>query len=144
MVRWIFLAFAISVSAALAHDFEKGDIHVGDAWVREPIGLAKTAAGYLSISSFSEQPDKLIGARSDAAVRVELHTHSEKNGVMRMRPLEALPINPMGGGELTPGGHHLMIMGLRQKLKAGEKVPVTLIFEKAGEMEIEMSVRKGP
>lgn len=144
MLRWIFLVLALSVSPCAAHDFEKGDIHVGDAWVREPIGLSKTAAGYLSITSFSEQPERLTGARSDAAARVELHTHTQKDGVMRMRPLEFLDINPMGGGELTPGGHHLMIMGLKQPLKTGDRIAVTLVFDKAGEMEIELTVKKGP
>jgi copper(I)-binding protein len=144
MVRWIFLALALFAVPSAAHDFEKNDIHVGDAWARTPIGIGKTTAGYLSISSFSDQPDRLVGARSTAAARVELHTHIKDGGVMRMRRLEGLDINPMGGGELALGGHHLMIMGLKQKIRSGDRLPVTLIFEKAGEMEIVLEVKKGP
>ena len=128
--------------AAVAHDFEKEGIHVADAWVRAPVGLGKTAAGYLSIISMDMEGDRLIGARSEAAERVELHTHRETDGVMRMRPLDGLDVRPMGGTELSPAAHHLMFMGLKRKLSPGDRIPVTLIFATVGEMKIRLTVRK--
>ncbi|WP_416896273.1 MAG: copper chaperone PCu(A)C [Minwuia sp.] len=137
----IVLAAVLLPLAAEAHDYEKGGIHVGDAWARAPIGLGTSTAGYLEIFEMDGKGDRLIGARSEMADRVELHTHTQVDGVMRMRPLEALEIKPMGGGDLQPGGHHLMIMGLKQTVKPGDRIPVTLIFEKAGEMPVRFTVR---
>ena len=136
------LAAALLISgAALAHDYEKGDMHVADAWAPAPIGAARVMAGYLEVLSMKETPDRLIGARSALAERVELHGSAEVDGVMRMRPVEGVDINPFGGADLEPGGLHLMIMGLKQKVAAGDRLPVTLIFEEAGEMEVKLTVK---
>lgn len=139
--RFLLVISLLLCGPALAHDYEKGDIHIADAWSPAPIGMAKAMAGYLEIFSMKETPDRLVGARSVQADRVELHGHSETDGVMRMRPVEAVEINPFGGASLEPGGLHLMIMGLKQKVAAGDHIPVTLIFEDAGEIEIKLTVR---
>lgn len=127
-----------------AHDYEKEGIHIADAWARAPIGAAKSMAGYLSIISMDLNGDRLIAASSDVAARVELHTHTMADGIMRMRQIEGLDINPMGGADLEPGGHHLMFMGLARRLKVGDKVRVTLTFENVGDMEIVLPVKKAP
>jgi hypothetical protein len=139
--RFLLFIVLLLCGPALAHDYEKGGIHIADPWTPAPIGMAKVMAGYFEIISMKETPDRLVGARSAQADRVELHGHSEVDGVMRMRPVEAVEINPFGGAELEPGGLHLMIMGLTQKVEAGDRIPVTLIFEHAGEIEVKLTVK---
>jgi len=73
---------------------------------------------------------------------VELHTHINDNGVMRMRPVKDMPIPAGGTTELKPGGLHLMLMMLKKQLKAGEKMPITLIFEDGSKKEIQAEVRR--
>ena len=137
----LFCLVVLAPAWASAHDVEKGGIHIADPWVKAPIGQGKVAAGYLEVIEMEGNSDRLIGARSDIAARTELHTHSMDNGVMRMRRLDGLDISPMGGVELQPGGHHIMLMGLKRKLVPGEKLVVTLIFEGVGEVAIPFVIR---
>lgn len=137
---------AISCMLALpgnAHDVEKGDLHIEDAYVRASIGRAPNSAAFMIIHNMGVADDRLTGARSNVSERVEIHTTKMSDGVMRMRQLKdgiALP-----GAEtvtLKPGGMHVMFLGLKQKLLAGEKLKLTLIFEKAGELEMSVPIRK--
>ncbi len=141
MRRLLILMCLILPSLAFAHDADKDGIHIADPWIKTPIGLGKVAAGYLSIIDFGGDGDTLIGVRSDIAHRTELHTHRHENGVMRMRPVDSIAINPMGAADLVPGGEHVMLMGLTRKLKAGDKITLTLVFQKVGEIEVPVTVR---
>ncbi|MCR9146926.1 MAG: copper chaperone PCu(A)C [Rhodobacteraceae bacterium] len=128
-------AIALSTTAALA-----ADITVKDAYARAASPAAKTGAAFLMIENAGPD-DRLVGAKSPAAARVELHTHIEEDGVMRMRHVEdgfALP----EGGMITMkrGGDHVMFMGLTGPFEQGARVPLTLVFETAGEMQIEVPV----
>ena len=114
-------------------------VHIDEAWARATAPGAKVGAGYMKISS--SVADRLIGATSPAAARVEMHVTQKKGDVMRMREVKAYDI-PVGGVfELSPGGAHLMLVDLKAPLKQGTKVPLTLRFEKAGEMKVELEVR---
>jgi copper(I)-binding protein len=119
-----------------------GDITVADAFARSASPVAKTGAAFMVIENASDQPDRLIEARSDAAARVELHTHlSDGNGVMRMVEVKDGFAIPAGGAHsLQRGGDHVMFMGLTAPFEDGETVSVTLVFEQAGEIDVEIPI----
>ena len=111
---------------------------VEEPFLRSSLPTSTSGAAFLVLRNMTGQDDHLIGARSDLSGRVELHTHSEDaNGVMRMGEIEGGV--PLVDGEthvFARGGDHLMFMGLDAPLEQGQLVPVTLIFETAGEVEI--------
>jgi copper(I)-binding protein len=114
-------------------------VKIEDPWTRATPPGAKVAAGYMRITSGAA--DRLIGASSPAAARVELHVTEKKGDVLRMRQVKAYDIPPRGGFELSPGGAHLMLVDIKAPFKEGTKVPLTLRFEKAGEVKVELQVR---
>lgn len=120
------------------------EISVSKPWARATTSAAKVSAGYAVIENAAAEPDRLIGARADFAERVEIHEMSvdAASGRMRMRPVAGGLEAPAGGMvELKPGGLHLMFMGLREPLTAGERRAGVLVFEKAGEVAVEFAVQ---
>ncbi|WP_291868165.1 copper chaperone PCu(A)C [Bradyrhizobium sp.] len=148
------LAYAISFVALLAapataQDIKAGDLVITKAWSRATPGGAKVAGGYLTIENKGAAADRLIGGSADVAGKFEVHEMAMNNGVMTMRHLEkGLVIEPGKTIRLAPGGYHLMLMDLKSPLKQGDKLPVTLEFEKAGEVKLAFDVQgvgaKGP
>jgi copper(I)-binding protein len=133
------MAFAAPVRA---DDVKAGDLVITQAWSRATPGGAKVAGGYLTIENKGTAPDKLIGVSAEIAGKVEVHEMATDNGVMKMRPLEkGLTIDPGKTVKLAPGGHHLMMQELKGPLKQGDKVPVTLEFEKAGKVAVSLDVQ---
>ncbi|MBV8927397.1 MAG: copper chaperone PCu(A)C, partial [Bradyrhizobium sp.] len=111
------------------------------AWTRATPGGAKTGGGFLTIENKGTSPDKLIGASAEGAGKVEVHEMAMSDGVMKMRPVEGgLAIDPGKTVKLGPGGFHLMMMDLKKPLKQGDKMPVTLEFEKAGKVAVTLDV----
>lgn len=148
MIR-TFLAAATAAVSLLAtplaaHD-DKAEhpeaIHIHDAYAR---GGAAGSGGavFMMIHNNSETDDRLIGAASPAAKKAELHTHVEEaGGLMRMIAIEGgIPLPAGEMHELARGGDHVMLMGLTAKLADGDTIPLTLIFEKAGEVTLEVPV----
>jgi periplasmic copper chaperone A len=144
-----FAALAAVVAAALnafvveaaAADFTVGAIEIGNPWTRATPKGADVAGGYMKITNKGSAPDSLIGGSSAAADRFEVHEMSMVDGVMKMRPLaKGLEVKPGETVELKPGSFHIMLMGLKQPLEKGRKVKGTLIFEKAGKVDIEYTV----
>ena len=113
---------------------------VEDPWTRATPPGAKVGAGYMKITG-SGAADRLVAASSPAAAKVELHVTEKKGDVMRMREVKAYDIPAKGSFELAPGGAHLMLVDLKAPFKEGAKVPLTLRFEKAGEVKVELQVR---
>lgn len=137
-------ALVISLFAvpAFAEDIKAGDLVISQAWSRATPGGAKIAGGYLTIENKGTAPDRLIGGSGDIAGKVEVHEMAMNNGVMTMRALDkGLPIEPGKTVKLAPGGYHLMMFDLKGPLKQGEKVPVTLEFEKAGKVNLSLDVQ---
>jgi hypothetical protein len=130
--------FALS-GAAMAHD---GPIHVEHAFARASASpVAKTGAAYVTITNKGDTADRLIGVEGDAAKMLQIHTTEMTNGVMSMKEVEGGLEVPAGGMiKLEPGGNHVMMMGLKAPLVEGETLPLTLVFEKAGKVEIEVPV----
>lgn len=132
--------FALVLSLAATPMFA-GDITVEDAYARASRPGAPTGAMFMTIRNSGEMADRLLGAESPVAQMVELHTHIDDNGVMRMRPVEQGIEIPAGGDHmLMRGGDHVMLMGLTQSLEDGASVPLTLIFENAGEITLAVTV----
>ena len=125
-----------------AGDATAGDLVITQAWSRATPGGAKIAGGYLTVENKGSAPDRLVGGVGDNIGKVEIHEMAMNNGVMKMRPLDnGLAIEPGKTVKLAPGGYHLMLMDLKQPFKAGEKVPVTLEFEKAGKVAVSLDVQ---
>jgi copper(I)-binding protein len=117
-------------------------IVVEDAYARASTPTAKSGAAFMVLMNTSDQDDRLIGAKSDVAARVELHTHREiADGVMKMMEVEEGFVIPAGGSHmLARGGDHVMFMGLNEPFADGDTVAVTLVFEHAGEVAVEIPV----
>jgi hypothetical protein len=127
---------------ARAEDVKAGDLVISQPWARATPGGAKIGGGYIAIENKGASPDRLIGGSADIADKVQLHEMTTVNGVMKMRPLEeGVTIEPGKTIKLAPGGIHLMLVDLKGALKQGDKVPVTLQFEKAGKANVMLDVQ---
>ena len=131
------LAATVSATAALAQS-----ITIEDPYARASSPSAKSGAAFMTIVNASATDDRLIAASSPAAARVEIHTHIEDtNGVMRMVEVkDGIPVPAGGKAMLMRGGDHVMFMGLTGPFLDGETVDVTLTFEQAGEVSVEIPV----
>jgi copper(I)-binding protein len=141
LARAVVLAIVL-VAPAAAEDVRVGDLVITGAWSRATPGGAKVAGGYLTIENKGAAPDRLLGGSADVAGKIEVHEMTMNNGVMTMRPLEGgLTIEPGKTVKLAPGGYHLMMFDLHGPLKQGDKLPVTLDFEKAGKVKVSLDVQ---
>lgn len=128
----------------MAHDYAVGHIRVAHPWALALPDVARNGAAYMEISNHGESVDRLTGASSPIAKRVSLHGHSMKDGVARMRPIETVVVEPGTSSVLAPGGLHIMLMELNEPLTPDKHFPLTLTFEKAGKIEVEIVVIKNP
>jgi len=125
-----------------AEEVKAGDLVITQAWSRATPGGAKIGGGYLTIENKGSAPDRLMGGSADVADDVQVHEMAMNNGVMTMRALDkGLAIEPGKAVKLAPGGYHLMLMDLKSPLKQGDKLPVTLEFEKAGKVKLTFDVQ---
>ncbi|TXJ10553.1 MAG: DUF1775 domain-containing protein [Afipia sp.] len=121
--------------------YKIGDLVVVSPWTRATPGGARIAGGYLKVTNNGTSADRLTGATTASADRVEIHEMSMTDGVMKMRPLaDGLTIKPGETVELKPGGFHMMFMDIKQPLKQGETLKATLTFEKAGKLDVRFNV----
>jgi copper(I)-binding protein len=136
--------FALPALACAAHDH----LVVRDVHARAVPPTAMASAAYMTIENPGPADDRLVAARSDVAARVELHTHVLEDGIAKMRALAEGVATPAGASvAFAPGGLHVMLMGLSQPLTPGARFPLTLVFERAGELTVEVEVRdlsRGP
>lgn len=129
-------------ATASGHEYGIGDLKVGHPYAIETPAGARTGAGYLSVTNEGEAPDYLIDVRSDYP-RTMLHRTTMRDGVARMEHVSALEIPPGGTVTLEPGGMHVMFMGIEgDPFDLDDKVPATLVFESAGEIEVLFAVQK--
>ena len=132
------IAIAIAVPAA-AHDFKVGSLTLQHPWSRATAG--KVGGGFVEIVNAGKTPDTLVSASSPAADKVEIHTMTMDNGIMRMRPLPNGITVPAGTtASLKPGANHIMLIGLKVPLVQGSQVPLTLNFAKAGPVKVQLKV----
>ncbi|MGY4289427.1 copper(I)-binding protein [Bradyrhizobium sp. LM2.7] len=135
-------ALALFVVPIRASDVKAGDLVISQAWSRATPSGAKVAGGYLTIENKGAAPDKLLSVSAEIAGKADLHEMTTENGVMKMRLLDkGLAIEPGKAVKFAPGGYHLMLQELKAPLKQGDKVPVTLEFEKAGKVAVTLDVQ---
>jgi copper(I)-binding protein len=126
---------------AAAHGYGVGDLQVRHPWTRATPAGATVAAGYLEIRNSGQQADRVVGASTPAAERVEFHVQVQEGDVLKMREVKDFGVPARQRLTLRPGGSHLMLVGLKQPLVKGARVPLTLRFERAGELQIELEVQ---
>lgn len=133
-------ATSVLFQSAAAHDYEHGDLTVMHPVARPSMGAAANSAVYLTIENTGAD-DRLVGVSSDVAERVELHTTVMEDGVLKMQELEegvAVPAGEMA--KLETGGNHVMLMGLSEPLQVDDSFMLTLEFENAGAIDVEVVV----
>ena len=135
-------AFLLIAPAAAQHDpIRLGDIEISAPFTRASLPNAPAGGGFMTITNTGAEDDRLLSAASDAAAKVELHEMAMEGDVMKMRPMADGIVIPAGETvTLEPGGLHVMFMGLSAPFIEGETVTVTLTFEKAGAVEVELPV----
>ena len=142
-LRVVLVAAAILWTAgAAAAEFRIGGITVENPWARATTSMAKTGAAFMTIRNGGTEPDRLVAVTSGVAKRAGLHQTLMEGGVMKMRPAGAVEVPAGGVARLEPGGYHVMFTGLAAPLRKGASFPLTLRFEKAGEIEVEVVVMK--
>ena len=140
LVRTLAILAAV-VPAAHAGDYHVGTLDIAGPYSRATPKGASVAAGYLSIKNTGAAADRLVSGSSDAAAKFEVHEMSMDGGIMKMRPIQGgLEIKPGETVELKPQGLHIMFVGLKKPLKQGDHVKATLVFEKAGKVDVEFDV----
>lgn len=133
------LAFS-TAPLAMAQEFKSGEIQIDHLYSRAMLPVAKVGGGYLTITNAGEA-DRLVSAQSERAGSVQVHDMQMNDGIMVMRELtDGLDIPAKSTVELKPGGYHMMFMNVTQPFKEGEKVKATLVFEKAGPIDVEFEV----
>ncbi|MFZ1414656.1 MAG: copper chaperone PCu(A)C [Defluviicoccus sp.] len=127
-------------TATFAQDYTLGDLKIDHPWARASAGAAANGAAYMTITTAGTATDQLVKAASPVADKVELHTHILDGDVMRMRPVSGITVNVGEPAVLRPGGLHVMLIGLKEPLKQGGQFPLTLTFEKAGTVTVQVDV----
>ena len=137
----LFLALIIG-GQARAHAPGATTVAVEQPWARATPAGAKTGAAYATLINNGSSTDRLLGATTPAAEKVQFHKETEDKGISRMRELRTVEIGPQGKVVFKPGDMHIMLVGLKQPLKQGETIPLTLTFEKAGKIDVKVSVAR--
>ena len=127
---------------ASAHDYSAGELHIEHPWSRQMPAVAPTAAAYFVVHNKGGEDDRLLGVSTPHAGKAELHEHIHADGLMKMQQVQNVAIPAGGEVQFAPMGYHVMLFNLQQQAKDGERFPLTLTFEKAGTVEVEIAVHK--
>lgn len=142
----LFVAVAVFVTtSAGAHEYKVGAIDIGHPWSRPTPPDANIAGGYLTITNKGKTADRLISGTSPAAGQIEIHEIVDIDGMARTRPVaNGVEIKPGKTIEFKPGALRIVMLGLKQPLQLGQKIKGTLVFEKAGPVEVVYNVEENP
>lgn len=132
-------ALAFASMATHAHEFKLGAITIGHPYARATAAGQPTGGGYLSFTN-AGSTDKLVSISADVSKSVELHQMKMEGDLMKMRQVDGIDVPAGKTVELKPGGYHVMFVGLKAPLKAGDKFPAKLKFEKGGEVDVVFNV----
>lgn len=127
---------------ANAHEYTVGELHIAHPWSREMPPVAPTAAAYFVVHNKGAEADRLLSVSTPHAGKAELHEHIHADGVMKMQQVQNVTIPAGGEVKFEPMGYHVMMFNLQQQAKDGERFPLTLTFEKAGQLNVEVAVHK--
>ena len=137
------LMAALLLAGACQTAFAAG-IDIDNAWARTTVPGMSMGGVFMDIENEGKADDVLLGGSTPVAERVEIHNHINDNGVMRMRQVEGGIAVPAGDTtKLAPGGLHVMLFDIKQQAKVGDKFPLVLKFEKAGEVKVDVKVEDG-
>ncbi|QKE63240.1 copper chaperone PCu(A)C [Aquipseudomonas campi] len=131
---------ALLGNSALAHEFTVGNLHIEHPWSRALPPNAPNGGAYFIVHNQAESADRLLAVSTPRAAKAELHTHLMLGDVMKMQKVDSVSIPAGGEARFAPGGNHVMLFGLTQPLVAGERFPLTLEFEKAGKVDVEVAI----
>lgn len=134
-------AVVAAASSAPAETFRVGDLVIEAPWARASIGTSRPAAAYMTIRNDGPSSDILSGVETPVSAMAEVHKVEIDDGVSSMGPAGAVAIPAGATVELAPGGLHVMLMKLRRPLEKGGDFALTLIFEKAGRLEVRVPIR---
>ena len=134
------VAAALVSGGAFAHDYQLKTLRIDHPFTRATPPGAKVAGAFMTIANQGKDADRLIKVASPAADLVQIHEMAVVGGIMKMRAVQGVDLKPGATTELRPGGFHVMLEGLKQPLRQGDKIPLTLTFEKAGSIEVNVDV----
>jgi copper(I)-binding protein len=137
------LALVATARAEMHMDHDKEGMLVHEAWVRAVPPTSKMSAAYMVLHNNTGADDHLVSAESDVAKAVELHNVRKTDGMMEMYQVKSIGIPAGGSQELKPGAYHVMLIGLKKPLKAGDMVTLTLNFMHAGAVTLKAPVQEG-
>jgi copper(I)-binding protein len=135
------LALGFGLTAHAADMVSVGDIMIHAPWARASVGNPPNSAAYMTLETMGAGPDRLVGGSSPVAKKVQLDTNIMENGIAKMRPVKSIEVAPEAPTVLEPGGLHVMLVGLTKKLEAGTTFPLTLEFEHAGKVTLDVPVK---
>ncbi len=140
---FIFAIASLGLSPlAAAHDYTVGDLVIEHPYANPSLAGVRNGAAYLQlVRNRAAQPDRLLGASTPVAARVELHRMETDGQIMRMREVSSIEVPASGQVALARGGLHMMLIDLKQPLKAGDRFDLTLRFERAGSQKVEVMVQ---
>ena len=138
---WWVVAF--TPATAVATDYPLHDLRIEHPYARPTPPGARSGAAYFTIRNLGNAGDRLVGVASPVSKSAQVHSMTMDGNVMRMRALPSLDIPPNASVTLGPGSYHVMLVGLSHPLAAGDKVPLTLTFEKAGKVDVSADVEAG-
>jgi len=141
-MRAILLAAGFCLWAAAGWAQQPAQIQVDNAWARATPGRSTESVVYLKITNTGAASDRLIGASTPISAAASLHESKLEKGIMKMRAVDAVAVAPGEAVELKPNGEHVMLTGLKQPLKQGDSFPLTLMFEKAGDVAVTVKVER--
>lgn len=136
-----FLMACLSITSFNVFANDASVIDVDNAYIREVPPGAMATGSFLTLKNNSEQEVRLVGATSNVAKKVQLHTHINDNGVMKMRQIKYISVAAHQETKLQPGGLHIMFIGLQKELKEGQTIPMTLKFQDGSQKSLTIPVK---
>lgn len=139
-------ALLLPVTFANAHEYTKGDLHIAHPWSQELPPNAPNVAAYFVVHNKGNSADRLLSVASPISDNAELHEHLMKDGLMKMQQVPSVVVPAGGDLVFAPGAYHVMLMQPKDRslLRDGKRFPLTLHFEKAGDITVEVAVQKQP
>lgn len=147
-VKHVLMAAAMLLPAcfANAHEYKSGTLEIAHPWSQELPPNAPTVAAYFVIHNTGATPDRLLSAETPVADKAELHEHVMQGALMKMQQVPSVAVPAKGDLTFAPMAYHVMLLGLKDRsvLADGKQFPLTLTFEKAGKVQVDVSVQKAP
>ncbi|RON10531.1 copper resistance protein CopZ [Pseudomonas brassicacearum] len=142
----VLAALLLPACFANAHEYKAGELEIAHPWSQELPPNAPTVAAYFVIHNNGKTADRLLGVASPISGKAELHEHVKQNDLMKMQQVPSVEIPAGGDITFAPMAYHVMLLELKDRslLHDGKRFPLTLHFEKSGDVTVEVAVQKQP